>query len=63
MLHHLCLLFLEPLTNSLTSSHEFLDASCYAAGFALDEGFGGEVIDAGFKAVIYEAGKHLGGVG
>jgi len=58
LLHHLCLLFLEPQTNSLTSGHEFLDASCYTAGFALNQGFSSEVVDAGIEAVVYEAGKH-----
>ena len=57
--HHLCLLLLESLTNSLTSCHELLHASGYAAGLALDEGFGGEIIDTGVEAVGYEVGEHL----
>lgn len=59
MTHHLCLLFLESLTDTLTSSHEFLDAAGDATSFAGDEGFGGEVVDAGVEAVGYEVGEHL----
>ncbi len=57
--HHLCLLLLESLTNSLTPCHELLYASGYAAGLALDKGFCGEVIDAGVEAVGYKIGEHL----
>lgn len=58
-IHHLRLLFLEPLSDPLTPRHEFLHAPRDAARFALHEGFGGEVVDAGFEAVVYEAGEHL----
>lgn len=59
--HHLCLLFLESLPDPLTARHELLYTSSDAAGLALDEGFGGEVIDAGVEAVGYEVREHLDG--
>jgi len=51
IVHHLGLLLLEPLTDSLTSSHELLHASCYAARLALNERFGRKIVDAGIEAV------------
>lgn len=45
VVHHLCLLFLESLTDSLAPSHELLDASLNAPCLALHKGFGGKVID------------------
>lgn len=59
--HHLCLLFLESLTNSFASCHEFLYTSRDAAGFTGNEGFGGEIVDAGVEAVSDEVGEHLCG--
>tara|TARA_R110002060_G_scaffold53678_1_gene64352 strand:- start:635 stop:820 length:186 start_codon:yes stop_codon:yes gene_type:complete len=59
--HHLCLLFLESLPDSFTACHELLYASSDAAGLALDEGFGGEVIDAGIETMGYEVREHLEG--
>ena len=54
ILHHLSLLLLKSLTDSLRAIHVLLDAAGDAAGFALDEGFGCEVIDTGVEAVRYE---------
>jgi len=47
------------LTDPLAARHEFLHASLYAAGLALDDGFGGKVIDAGIEAVGDEVEEHL----
>jgi len=52
------LLFLKPLSNSLTPSHEFLYTTANTALLTRDEGFGGEVVNAGIKAVGYEVGEH-----
>lgn len=57
--HHLCLLFLESLPDSFTSCHELLHTAGDAAGLALDQGFGGEVVDTGVEAVSNEVGEHL----
>lgn len=57
--HHLRLLLLEPLTDALAAGHELGDAARYAAGLTGDEGFGGEVVDAGVEAVVDEVGEHL----
>jgi hypothetical protein len=59
LIHHLCLLFLESLSDSFTSCHELLYASSNAAGLALDQGFGGEVVNAGVEAVGDKVGEHL----
>jgi len=61
LVHHLCLLFLESLSDSFTSCHELLDAAFYTTGFALDEGLGCEVVDAGVEAVGDKVGEHLCG--
>jgi hypothetical protein len=54
VLHHLSLLLLESLPDSLSALHILLNASGNAAGFALDEGFGCEIVDAGIEAMGYE---------
>ena len=53
-MHHLCLLLLESLSDSLSALHILLDTSGDAARFALNEGFGCEVVDAGVEAVGHE---------
>jgi len=58
LVHHRRLLFRESLADTLTTRHELLYASSDAAGLALDEGFGGEVVDAGVEAVGDEVGEH-----
>lgn len=58
-MHHLRLLLGETLTNSLSAFHVFLNATRDAAGFFLDEGFGGKVVDAGIEAVGYKVREHL----
>lgn len=63
LVHHLCLLFLESLSDSLTSRHELLYASADTIGFALHQRLGGEVVDAGIKAVCDKVREHLGGEG
>jgi hypothetical protein len=59
LVHHLRLLFLEPLPDALTAGHELADASRDAAGLAGDQRFGGEVIDAGLEAMVDEVREHL----
>lgn len=59
LVHHLSLLFLESLADSLTTRHELLYTSRNTASLALNQRFGGEVIDAGIEAVRYEVGEHL----
>jgi hypothetical protein len=54
VVHHLSLLLLEPLANSLSTLHILLDTSGDAARFALDKGFGSKIVDAGVEAVGYE---------
>ena len=54
ILHHLSLLLLESLTDSLSALHILLYAAGDATGFALDEGFGCKVVDARVEAVGYE---------
>lgn len=46
VVHHLSLLLLESLADPLSALHILLDTSGDAAGFALDKGFGGEVVNA-----------------
>lgn len=41
------IVLLEPLRQALAASHELLDAAKDAAVFALRDGLGGEVVDAG----------------
>ena len=50
---------MESLPYPLSTLHVLLHASRDTAGFALDEGFGGEVVDAGVEAVGDEVGEHL----
>ena len=59
VIHHLCLLLRESLSDSLSALHIFLDTSRDAAGFFLYKGFGGEIVDAGIEAVGDEIRKHL----
>lgn len=59
LVHHLCLLLAKSLRDPLAARHELLYASCHAAGLALDQRFGGEVVHARVEAVGYEVGEHL----
>ena len=59
LLHHLCLLLSESLTDSLRASHKLGDAARDTSGLAGDQGLGGEVIDAGVEAAVDETGEHL----
>lgn len=59
VLHHLCLLLLESLTDPLASCHKLLNAAGDTAGLTLDEGFGSEIVNAGVEAVGDEVGEHL----
>jgi len=54
---------LESLPDPLAARHKFLYTSANAIGFALHQRFGGEVVDAGVKAVGDEVGEHLRGEG
>lgn len=52
-------MLLESLAQSLAASHIFLDAARHTAILALGNGLGGEVVDAGIKAMVDEVTEEL----
>jgi hypothetical protein len=59
LVHHLCLLFLEPLSDALAASHELADAPRHAACLTSDQRFSSKVVHARLEAVVDEVGEHL----
>lgn len=57
--HHGLVLFLEPLVQASRSLHELVDTTQDTALFAVDQGLGGEVVDAVIEAALDELGVHL----
>ena len=56
---HLSVVLLEALAKSVGHGHGLLHAAGDAARLPCREGLGGEVVDAGDKAVIYEIAEEL----
>lgn len=49
----------KALAQALGLGHLLLDAPRDAASLAVRQGFGGEVVDARYEAVVYEVAKDL----
>lgn len=60
-LHHGRVLLLEALVQPGGSLQVLVHAAHHAALLAVDQGLGGEVVDAVVEAALHELGVHLGG--
>lgn len=56
---HLGVVLLEALAEALLGEHLLLDAAGDAAGLAGRQGLRGEIVDAGYEAVVDEVAEEL----
>lgn len=58
-LHHSSILLLEPLVQALGALEVLVDAAHDALLFTVDQGLGGEIVDAVIEAALDHLGVHL----